>query len=189
MDTSLSSEELLELAHTVATSALEAQGKVYSFYGPDHDNSGVPSGHDAKESTVPSDIPLTIPGDPTISFLLSGLRNNIVHVSGKINNVVIRKCHNTTVILEDGSISGVSVLYSHSMSVQLKQHTYTTIEFSTSILVYGDIENSSLIGIIGCQQVKLNDFVMPINEYTRLMLSCQSSRPLDCQMPQLSLIK
>lgn len=106
------------------------------------------------------------PFDKTTSIILSGLENNIVHIEGKINHLIIRKSFDSNIEIKAGTISGIDILNSKYICLHSPIHNYTNLEYDEDVKLEGILRDYSQIHSIGCMDIKLNDKDLPINVFS-----------------------
>jgi hypothetical protein len=99
------------------------------------------------------------------SYLLNGLVKTKVYFTGKVNHILIRDCHDSHFCIQDGVISGVSILNGTDIVIELPVHNTTSIEQTSKIAINGDVTNESIIYVKSSQEIDLNNVRLPINPF------------------------
>lgn len=112
------------------------------------------------------------------SIILNGLQNNAVIVNNKVNHVMLRRCTNLGVRIQNGTISGIDILRCHHNNISLPCHNYTNIEYSENIHFQADVNNISQLNINGSLDVTSNGLVLPINPFVNIIITEKGVYPM-----------
>lgn len=99
------------------------------------------------------------------SYLFNGLVKTKVYFTGKVNHILIRDCHDSYFCIRDGVISGISILKSTDIAIELPVHNTTSIEQTSKIAINGNLTNESIIYVTASQEIDFNSIRLPINPF------------------------
>lgn len=125
---------------------------------------------DDHEMYVKAGTTIVVDGRINESYCLEGLNRNTVVFKNKIKHVVVRKCDDTKVHLNFGTIAGIDIMYGSNVSLRTPKHNFTNIEESSFTKLGGDVDDNSLIHVTKSMDVFVNHKNLRVNPF--------SSKPL-----------
>lgn len=151
-----------EIARNVAQSSQESNSHKLFIVGPRANEGEKKHGFFISQGSVQ----VLNPRSNKDSFILNGLFDATLRICGKINHLLIRDCQQTRIQLES-LISGVSILKSQGINLDLSFQNTTFIEETSEARIYGEVTPETLIYISSSMNIKINDEDLMINPFIR----------------------
>ena len=164
-----------EIAEQVATNRTKNQKQVYTLHGEksetkkslDFYSDGFEKDN---ELCIQAETDIVIDGVMDRSYCLDGLHKNKITFNHKIKHVMVRNCNQTEIVLNNGTIAGIDILYGSNVSIKTPKHNYTNVEQSNLTRLGGAVDDDSLIHVTKSMDVYVNQ--------TNLMVNPFHSKPL-----------
>ncbi len=195
-DSSEDVDKLHEIAKIVSDNVRKNQQQTFTLHGEKNislELYGDRKDFDKLELYTTKGKTIIIDGSKERSYCLYGLNSNIVVFKSKVNHILIRKCYDTKIYLNGGTISGIDILKGSNVSVRTPKHNFTNIEHSSDTHLGGSIDDDTLIYIEGSVGVFVNCKDMNINPFSSSQLKLEykeeintvelSSSPIERNFP------
>jgi hypothetical protein len=112
------------------------------------------------------------------SYIFNGLDNATIRImgqsktlthgqSGKINHVLIRDCCHVRIQIDDGVISGVTIINGKKILVDLPIQNTTFIEQTSEATVRGQVTQDTIIYIAASQEIFINNENLHIHPFVQ----------------------
>lgn len=121
------------------------------------------------------------------SIICNGLINSRLDISSKINHLLIRGCQNTSFYINQGLISGLTIIGGSNNNIVLPFQNTTSLEQTHNINIEGILLPESLILIASCSDIIINTYRLPINIFDRGLIVNGSFLNLPFVAPELTI--
>lgn len=122
------------------------------------------------------------------SYIFNGLEKTKLCIHGKVNNVLIRDCDHLEITLLESTISGVTILKSKGVTLNLPIQNTTAIEESSNSVIIGQITNDTLIYVTSSLDVIINGCDLGIHPFIQGIIKAGVFTSTQYTPPQLQTI-
>ena len=122
------------------------------------------------------------------SFFCNGLSQTKLIIRGKINHLLVRQCQDTHIVIDQGAISGISILGGKRITIEVPYQNTTSIEQASETNVVGTITPDTIILVSSSMDVYLNQNKLPVNVFDRGIFSQGKFYPSQFLPPDLAML-
>lgn len=197
-DTIMSQDDIVDralvLANRVATMVTRTQQQMVEFTGcprdPEYNPKVALIDQERRLRLASSDdwARVVIDDNPfgrKTSYILEGLHDVIMMLKQPINHLLLRCCRNVVVCLEGGTTSGIDVLFSQGIGIEVPHHNWMNVEGTSTALIQGDLHTDTKIRIMSSLEIRINGTDLPTNPFSTVCLELSGEEPEGQRTPKL----
>ena len=177
-------DRALILAKRIATMAVQTRQQMVEFTGsirnPPH-NPNLPLADQERKLRIGSGssdwTTITISENPfgrKTSYILDGVQNVVLILTRMVNHLMLRCCRNVIVRLDQGTTSGVDVLFSQGVGIEVPQHNWMNVEGTSTALIIGDLGSNAKIRVMSSLDIKVNGVDLQTNPFATICLEAEN---------------
>lgn len=101
------------------------------------------------------------------SYIFNGLDSAHIRICGKVNHVLIRECKHTSIQLDGGVISGVTILRGNKIIVDLPCQNTTALEQTLDTTIRGQVTPETIIYVTASLDIIINQENLHIHPFVQ----------------------
>lgn len=181
------SELIQNIAKNIVDNVVASQRNVYVFHGDASEDKrllNLPKISDGifenvSEYLVDTTNILLLSCKQTDSLIFNGILNGNVKVESKINHCLFRKCSSLHVDFNSSPISGVDILQSSDVFLDIPHEKSVNIEYSDNILMSNENNKDFHLSVLSSTNVFINAQRLPVGFFTNSIFTndLQTIRP------------